>query len=353
MNERVNRMTRLTVDKFASSTFRLGLSNPLEITRNCVSQAGTVVAVRALTENPNYPDLELADGRIERIRAGEIIVGTLGSRRALRGFVGYAPYKLAAGDRLNLLNLGGVIGRCIDGHRDLGEAVQVEILGCAVRQKAVLNLRDAALPPMPVVAITKPVVLVLGSCMNVGKTAAASEIIRRFAQSGRRVGAAKLSGIACLRDLRRFEAAGAVKVLSFLDAGVPSTVDAEDPGAIARTLLGHLEASDADLIVLELGDGLLGHYGVDRVLMDPSVAGAVTATVFCASDLVSAWGGVELLDRRGLAVDVITGPATDNVSGTTWIDGTMNVRAANAITEAPRLMEILQARLASRHEVRA
>ncbi|HZN62408.1 MAG TPA: hypothetical protein VFC90_08400 [Planctomycetota bacterium] len=338
-------MSKLTIDKFASSTFRLGLSNPVEITRDCVSESGTVVVVRALTENPNYPDLELVDGRIERIRAGDVIAGVLGSRRALRGFVGYAPYKLAAGDRLNLLNLGGVIGRCIDGHKDLGEAVQVEVLGCAVRRKVVLNLDQAALTPLPLVSITKPVVLVLGSCMNVGKTAAASEIIRRFSLAGRRVGAAKLSGIACLKDLRRFEAAGAVKVLSFLDAGVPSTVDAEDPGAIARTVMGHLEAAPVDVIVLELGDGILGHYGVERVLDDPVVTGAVTATVYCASDLVSAWGGVELFARRGLAIDVVSGPATDNASGTTWIDGTLNVRAANALTEGAKLVDILHAKM--------
>ncbi|HZL72264.1 MAG TPA: hypothetical protein VFC86_07380 [Planctomycetota bacterium] len=338
-------MTKVTIDKFASSTFRLGLANPLEITRDCVAESGTVVAVRALTENPNYPDLELTDGRIERIRAGDLIAGVLGSRRALRGFVGYSPYKLGPGDKLNLLNLGGVIGRCIDGHKDLGEAIQVEVLGCAIRQRTVLNLRHAALTPLPLVSITKPVVMVLGSCMNVGKTAAASEIIRRFTQAGRRVGAAKLSGIACLKDLRRFEAAGAVKVLSFLDAGVPSTVDADDPGAIARTVLGHLEAAPVDLIVLELGDGILGHYGVERVLDDSVVTGAVTATVYCAGDLVSAWGGVELLSRRGLTIDVVSGPATDNASGTAWIDGTLNARAANALTEGARLMELLNAKL--------
>jgi hypothetical protein len=338
-------VSKVTIDKFASSTFRLGLSNPLEITRDCVSESGTVVVVRALTENPNYPDLELMDGRIERIRAGDVVAGVLGSRRALRGFVGYSPYKLSAGDRLHLLNLGGVIGRCIDGHKDLGEAVQVEVLGCAVRRKAVLNIDQAALAPMPLISITKPVVLVLGSCMNVGKTAAAAEIIRGFTQAGRRVGAAKLSGIACLKDLRRFEASGAVKVLSFLDAGVPSTVDAEDPGAIARTVMGHLDAAPVDLIVLELGDGILGHYGVDRVLDDSAVTGAVTATVYCASDLVSAWGGVELLGRRGLTIDVISGPATDNTSGTTWIDGTLNVHAANALTESPKLMDLLNAKI--------
>jgi len=344
VQERMNRTTKVIVDKFASSTLKLELANPIDVAREGPAESGTVVIVRALTENPNYPDLELVDGSLSRIKAGDVIAGVLGSRQALRGFVGYAPYKLRAGDRLSLLNLGGVIGRCIDGHRDLGEAVQVEVLGCAMRGKTALNLRQAALPPVPLPTLTKPVVLVLGSCMNVGKTAAATEIIRHFSASGLRVGAAKLSGIACLRDLRSFGTAGAAKVLSFLDAGVPSTIDAEDVGAIARTILGHLDAGAVDLIVLELGDGLLGHYGVDRVLDDRSIMGAVTVIAYCASDLVSAWGGVELLGRRGISVDVIAGPATDTLAGSTWIESALNVRAANALTEGPKLMEILQAK---------
>ena len=104
-------------------------------------------------------------------------------------------------------------------------------------------------------------------------------------------------------------------------------------------------AAKPDVVVAELGDGILGHYGVDRVLDDTVVTGAVTAIVYCASDLVSAWGGVELMSRRGLSIDVVSGPATDNASGTTWIDGTLNIHAANALTEGPRLMEVLNAKV--------
>ncbi len=336
---------KVQVDKFASSTIRLGLSNPVEMTKDCVPDAGTVVIVRALGENPSYPDLELADGSYGRIRTGDVIAGVLGSRQALRGFVGYAPYKVAAGDRLNLLNLGGVVGRCIDGHKDLGEAIGVEVLGCAAKGKRVLNIRDAALEEIPLLGPSKPIVLVLGSCMNVGKTAACTEIIRLFTKAGYRVGAAKVSGIACLRDTRKFEAAGAVKVYSFLDGGVPSTVDADDVGQIARTILGHLNREKIDLIVLELGDGILGHYRVDGVFSDGTVMEAVKAVVFCAGDLVSAWGGQQLLSKRGIGIDVVAGPTTDNVAGTIYIENTLGLAAANAFADGPKLVDLLQAKL--------
>ena len=100
-------------DKFASIVQRLAPENPVRVAQNVPAEPGVVVAVRALSENDFYPDLELADGSYSKVRAGDVIVGALGSRQALRGFVGYAPYRVAAGETLHLLNIGGVIGRCV------------------------------------------------------------------------------------------------------------------------------------------------------------------------------------------------------------------------------------------------
>lgn len=342
-------MSKVQVDKFSSSTMRLGLSNPVEVSREILPEPGTAVVVRALTDNPLYPDVELADGSFARVRAGDLIAGVLGSRQALRGFVGYAPYKVTAGETLHLLNLGGVIGRCIDGHKDLGPAIEVEVVGGIVRGRRPVTLRQHALPEMPVLGATRPVILVMGSCMNVGKTAAASEIIRLFTRKGVRVGAAKVSGIACQKDVRKMEANGAVRTYSFLDCGWPSTVDADDVSAVARSLAAALSAGDVDLIVMELGDGILGHYHVDSVLEDRAFMANVDAIVFCASDLVSAWGAKELLDRRGLRIDVVCGPATDTVAGTTYIENVLGLSAANALTEQAKLYDLLAAKADVRH----
>ncbi len=57
-------------------------------------------------------------------------------------------------------------------------------------------------------------------------------------------------------------------------------------------------ARKPDVIVFELGDGMLGTYGVDAILQDDQVRAALTGVVLCANDPVAAWGGVEILARR-------------------------------------------------------
>jgi hypothetical protein len=330
---------KLDVDKFASSTAPLALSNPIEVEKDAPAEAGQLVVVRALTENPFYPDLELTTGERAPIRKGDVIAGVLGSRQALRGYVGYAPYRLAAGDTLQILNLGGVIGRYVSGHRDLGEPVHVEVLGLSKR-----NLKQVALPPVDVLADAKPIILVVGSCMNVGKTATVEEIIRGLSRQGFKIGAGKITGIACLKDTIKMKTAGAFRTYSFLDCGVPSTVDTENVAAIARSIVARL--SEADVIVLELGDGILGHYKVERFFEDRALMAHIHALVFCASDLTAAWGGKEYLSQRGVSVTVFCGPATDTEAGVTYLERTMGVPAANALTEPQKLLGILSPVLA-------
>src|SRR3712207_4203047 len=86
-------------------------------------RAGDVVVVRALTDSATYNQLELPSGRLAKINPGDVLVGALGRRRALKGFVGDIPQTVAAGDRLHLLNMGGVIGECTGHHSSLSDAI--------------------------------------------------------------------------------------------------------------------------------------------------------------------------------------------------------------------------------------
>jgi hypothetical protein len=331
---------KIAIGKFASVTSPFRLAGPVEVHRTGAAEAGQLVVVRALTENPLYPDLEQVGGDRAPIKKGDVLAAVLGSRQALRGFVGYAPYRIAAGDKLHVLNLGGVVGRYVSGHKDLGEPVQVEVLGIAKR-----NLREVALPRVDVLAQAKPIILVCGSCMNVGKTATTEELIKGLSRQGLKVGGAKITGVACLKDTIRMKNAGAVKTLSFLDCGVPSTVDTDDIAGIARSIVS--EMNDVDVIVMELGDGILGHYKVDRFFDDRALMSHIDAVVFCASDLTAAWGGKEILSQRGIAVTVVCGPATDTEAGVTYLEKTIGVPAANAITESQKLLSLLSPVLAS------
>ena len=90
------------------------------------------------------------------------------------------------------------------------------------------------------------------------------------------------------------EDAGASRFDDLLDLGVVTTTAANGP-ALTRALLSTLASRSPDVIVLELGDGLLGAYGVEAILKDTAIRDALTAVVLCANDPVSAWGGARIL----------------------------------------------------------
>jgi hypothetical protein len=160
-----------------------------------------------------------------------------------------------------------------------------------------------------------------------------------------RVAAAKLSGVACLRDTLNMADHGAIATASFLDCGLPSTVDAGDLAPIAKAIIARLNESSPDLIVIELGDGILGGYSVESVFDDAELREATAALVFCASDYVGAWGGIELLRRRGIAVDVIAGSVTDSQMGEDYIEREFGIPAANARRDGAVLFELIESKV--------
>jgi hypothetical protein len=140
--------------------------------------------------------------------------------------------------------------------------------------------------------------------------------------------------------------AGAVTALTFNDAGLAST----HPGttvAVARGLLNKLAADRTirpDIVVAELGDGILGEYGVQDILLDPGLAALGAAWIVAAPDPVACWGAKELFEHRfNLGITAITGPATDNEVGRDYIAGALGLPAHNALRDAAGLLETTRA----------
>ncbi|MEY2396482.1 MAG: hypothetical protein QOF94_2827 [Acidobacteriaceae bacterium] len=181
--------------------------------------------------------------------------------------------------------------------------------------------------------------------MNSGKTYAATELIKQATRTGMQVAAAKLSGIACLRDTLNMADHGAIATASFLDCGLPSTVDAGDLSPVAKAIITKLNQSSPDLIVIELGDGILGGYSVESIFDDAELRAATAAIIFCASDYVGAWGGIELFRRRGIAVDLIAGSVTDSQMGQDYVENEFGVPAANARRNGELLFQHINAKL--------
>jgi hypothetical protein len=346
---KMNEMTQVEVDKIGSATSPLNLSRTVKvIEENGAPRAGDVVIVRVLTDNATYNMLELPTGRLAKVNPGDVLAGVLGRRRALKGFVGDVPETLKAGDELHLLNLGGVIGRCSGHHSSLDDAIKVEVIGLATNGgTSIQNIADVALPLREELGPTAPLVVIAGACMNSGKTYAATEIIQQGTRAGLHVAAAKLSGIACLRDTLNMADHGAIATASFLDCGLPSTVGAGDLAPVAKAIIARLNESAPDLIVIELGDGILGGYSVESIFQDAQFRAAMAALVFCASDYVSAWGGIELFRRRGINIDLIAGSVTDSKMGEDYIQNEFNVPAANARRNGAKLFEIVSDKVRS------
>lgn len=336
-------MKYVEIEKMGSAASRLMLPRRMAVTEECTApRAGDIVAVRALSESVTYGNLELPSGRLAKINTGDILLGVLGKRRALKGFVGDVPETVLAGDRLHLLNMGGVIGVCKGHHSSFSDAIEVEVVGLACTEdETIVNIGDDALEPTDHLAWSAPIVVIAGTCMNSGKTVAATEVIRQATNSGLRTAAAKLSGIACLRDTLNMQDHGAIATASFLDCGLPSTVDCGDLAPVAKAILNHLNSFEPDLIVIELGDGIVGGYAVDSVLKDPEITDAISSLIFCASDYVGVIGGIAVLKNLGHEISVIAGSVTDSQMGEDFIEAEIGLAAGNARRNGKRLFELV------------
>jgi hypothetical protein len=338
-------MKSVVVDKIASVAQHSELGHELRLSTEIPCEEGVLVAVRVLNNKTRYNQLELTSGRMAAVNQGDVVVGALGHRKALRGYSGHLPTNLKVGDTIQLLNIGGVLGICDSANPDVGAPFDCEVLGTVLHfpylgerigvpaRAGSSQLDEAAVLDTQGV----PVVALAGTCMDSGKTAAACAIVGRLRHLGLHVAACKATGVSLRRDILTMEDAGASDTMIFSDLGVVTTT-AENGPALTRSLLSALAKLEPDVIVLELGDGLLGAYGVEAILSDELIRDAFTAVILCANDPVSAWGGARLLrDNFSIEPAVVTGPATDNAVGVDQIIERLSIPAINALSHGVAL----------------
>ena len=342
-------MKSAVVDKIASVAQHNDLTAKCRLSADIPCEEGVLVAVRILNNKSRYNLLELTSGRMATVNQGDVIVGALGHRKALRGYSGHLPEKLAPGDTIQLLNIGGVLGICDSANPDVGPPFDCEVLGTVLsfpylgerigvpaRVGAAMLKDDTALEMHGV-----PVIALAGTCMDSGKTAAACAIVGRLRHLGLNVAACKATGVSLRRDILAMEDAGATDTMIFSDFGIVTTTAANGP-ALTRALLSGLAEKRPDVIVLELGDGLLGAYGVEAILSDEAIRDALTIVALCANDPVSAWGGARILRTEfGIEPAVVTGPATDNDVGIQQIDERLSLPAINALSHGVALGDLI------------
>ena len=341
---------RIHIDKIASITRNLHLGRWVTLSPEVEAREGAVIAGRVRGEKALYNTLEDVHGRMSVLHDGDTVVGALGHRNALQGYEGVMPAQVAAGDRLHLLNLGGVVGQCVSSNPGVGDPFELEVLGQVLvfpqfgqRTGQPAFIQSAAVQGRPGTGPV-PVVFVAGTCMNAGKTLAACALVRAFAQAGYRVGGAKLTGVSLMRDILAMQDYGAEAILDFTDAGVACT-GPDTASTAAKAIFTELAGRGVDLIVAETGDGILGEYGVQAVLADPELRRWGAAYVLCANDPVGVEGGVRhLKEAFGIAVDVVAGPATDNQVGVRFV-ASLGLPAFNARNHPKELGQLVLERV--------
>ena len=347
--------TRVRLDRISSSTRNAHLAAEVIVGDEIIATEGYVLAVRILHDKSSYNTVEDLSGRMVSLRAGDVLAGTLGHRRALRGYAGVVPSTIAVGDTIEVLNLGGILGKCTSASPENGAPFKAEVLGAILSFPALgdrigrpAHIKDHSVPLADRLEGQVPVVYVAGTCMNAGKTVAATELVRGLSRSGLRVAACKLTGVSLMRDSLSMLDAGAVASLTFNDTGI-ATTRAGLTVTAAKGIFNRLGASKPDVIVAELGDGILGEYGVQDILRDPELTAVGAAYVMAAPDPVGCWGSVTLMrDLFGLPVTVLTGPATDNEVGRDYIKAELQIPAHNALRDAQGLIDVVRAALESR-----
>ena len=220
-------MKSIVVDKIASVAQHNNLASELRLSAEIPCEEGVLVAVRVLNNKSRYNQLELTSGRMATVNMGDIVVGALGHRKALRGYSGHLPSSLCKGDTIQILNIGGVIGVCDSANPDVGKPFDCEVLGTVlefpylgerigVPARAGTEVLDY---DAPLQTHGVPVIALAGTCMDSGKTAAACAIVSRLRQLGFNIAACKATGVSLRRDVLAMQDAGATETMIFSDLG--------------------------------------------------------------------------------------------------------------------------------------
>jgi hypothetical protein len=275
-----------------------------------IPSAGDVILARV--ESIGAHDwIERPDGRKARLFAGDEIVVAYGARYATDAYEAVVPDDFGPCD---LVAAGGMAGRVVGAYSGFAAPTRIVPIGqLAGRDGRGLTVRDGA----PIVAspvpppVHPPVVAVVGTSMNAGKTTSAASLVRGMTRAGRRVAAAKVTGTGAGNDRWHLIDAGGAPVLDFTDAGFPSThlVSPDDLVATYFGLLSAVSAAEPDMVVIEIADGV-AHIETARLLAEPAVRATLSGVLFAAGDALGALSGVNLLRSWHLRVTAVTGMVT-------------------------------------------
>ena len=126
-------MKNVVVDKIASIAQAAGLGHELRRDQRHPLRGRSAAGRRDPDEQVDLQHPRAHERPHGEAARGDVIVGALGHRQALFGYSGHVPDKVEAGDVLQVLNIGGVLGICDSINPDKGRPFDCRVLGAALQ----------------------------------------------------------------------------------------------------------------------------------------------------------------------------------------------------------------------------
>ena len=300
-------------------------------------ETGDYVVSEILNEGGESLQIELPNGRMRGVIAGEMVVGALGERFATLEATG--SWRNVADDlKMTVLTGAGLMGKLTSKSMFIPKMIQVIYKGHAFRDGKKLTMDDFV-ENMPEVPFNTPVILFVGTSMSAGKTTSARIVTNIFKQAGYKVVGAKLSGAGRYKDILAFKDVGADKILDFVDVGLPSSIcDKEVYGQKFQQMLSRIAKESADVAIVEIGASPLEPYNGDIAIN--GLRDHIKCIVLSASDPYAVYGLMKAFD---LVPDIVTGVASNTLGGVQMVKKLCGVKALNLIdsTTTKELKKIL------------
>lgn len=281
-----------------------------------VPVAGDVVVARVVAIG-KHTRLESPVSRRQLMFPGQEILVAYGNRYAPDQFLAQVPADLSP---CHLVAGGGLAAEVLEMHASIDAATAIEPLGLLADEDGVVNLERYAplsvdAPSVAAVSAVgrarPPVIAVLGTSMNSGKSTTLGCLVNGLSNAGLNIAAGKATGTGAGNDPNMFRDAGADRVLDFTDFGYPTTyrLDYDEVRGMLTAMVNELSATGRDVVVIEIADGLYqGETG--RLLLDPVFHSTVDTVLFAAQDALGAVAGLDVLTRAGVAVAAVSGLLT-------------------------------------------
>jgi hypothetical protein len=268
------------------------------------ARAGDLILGRVMTVG-QHGRIQLVEGRPSTLYPGDLIVMPCGARYAPDQFEGLAEIDA---DGCDMLAGGGCLGRMIWRHDKMKAPTRVLPLGRLTDAEGrILTTGDFALPVAERLSRI-PLIVVVGTSMNSGKTTATVALTHGLTRAGWSVAALKGTGTGSFGDVNDYADAGAAFVGDFTDAGMVTTYLEPMARVTAgiEALLAEAERQGATVAVMEIADGIF-QKETAALLADPDFVARMSGCVFACGDAVAAAGGVTMLAGRSLRPLCLTG----------------------------------------------